>query len=133
MTTSNVAPVATAADTNTAASVLAAAGTTKDLGKDAFLKLLVTQLQNQDPLEPQDNSAFIAQLAQFSSLESLQQIKDDMAALRGLFEMGLGATSTSADKAASTTTSTAGGAALAPTLVDPSTVSRNYVAPGHTL
>lgn len=59
------------------------------IGKDAFLSLLVTQLQHQDPLQPQDNSEFIAQLAQFTSLESLQQIKDDMAALRGLFEAGL--------------------------------------------
>lgn len=61
----------------------------QDLGKDAFLRLLVTQLQHQDPLDPQDNSEFLAQLAQFSSLESLQQIKDDMTALRGLFEAGL--------------------------------------------
>jgi flagellar basal-body rod modification protein FlgD len=60
-----------------------------DLGKDAFLSLLVTQLQNQDPLDPQDNSEFLAQLAQFTSLESLQQIKDDMAALRGLVEAGM--------------------------------------------
>jgi flagellar basal-body rod modification protein FlgD len=44
------------------------------LGRDAFLQLLVTQLKNQDPLSPQDNSAFLAQLAQFSSLEQLQQI-----------------------------------------------------------
>ena len=45
-----------------------------DLGKDAFLKLLVAQMTNQDPLEPQKDSDFIAQLAQFSSLEQLQQI-----------------------------------------------------------
>ena len=61
------------------------------LGKDAFLSLLVTQLQNQDPLDPQDNSEFLAQLAQFTSLESLQQIKDDMAALRRLVEAGASA------------------------------------------
>lgn len=47
---------------------------TSELGKDAFLQLLVTQLQHQDPLSPQDNSEFVAQLAQFSSLEALQNL-----------------------------------------------------------
>ena len=46
----------------------------QDLGRDAFLKLLVTQLQNQDPLDPVKNEDFVAQLSQFSSLEQLQQI-----------------------------------------------------------
>jgi flagellar basal-body rod modification protein FlgD len=61
------------------------------LGRDAFLALLITQLQHQDPLQPQENGEFIAQLAQFSSLESLQQIKEDMAALRALVQTGAGA------------------------------------------
>jgi flagellar basal-body rod modification protein FlgD len=62
-------------------------GVKKDpLGRDTFLQLLITQMQNQDPLQPQENGEFLAQLAQFSSLESLQQIKDDMAALRAAFE-----------------------------------------------
>lgn len=52
-------------------------GTTA-LGKDAFLQLLVAQLQHQDPLSPQDNSEFVAQLAQFSSLEELQNITSSM-------------------------------------------------------
>ena len=48
--------------------------TNQDLGKDAFLQLLVTQLRYQDPLEPQDNSQFIAQLAQFSALEQMTNV-----------------------------------------------------------
>ena len=58
------------------------------LGRDAFLKLLVTQLQHQNPLEPQPDGEFLAQLAQFSSLESLQDIQSDMAAPRSLVEQG---------------------------------------------
>lgn len=47
---------------------------TNSLGQDAFLKLLVTQLEHQDPMQPQENGEFIAQLATFSSLEKLNQI-----------------------------------------------------------
>ncbi|MFK3816890.1 flagellar hook assembly protein FlgD [Pseudomonas sp. NPDC089407] len=53
------------------------------LGKDTFLQLLVTQLQNQNPLDPQDNSEFVAQLAQFSSLESMQTLNDTVDTLSG--------------------------------------------------
>ena len=49
-----------------------------DLGKDAFLQLLVTQLQNQDPLNPQDNSSYIAELAQFSALEQMTNVASSL-------------------------------------------------------
>lgn len=49
-----------------------------DLDKDAFLKLMIAQLQNQDPLEPLDGTDYSAQLAQFSSLEQLSNINDSL-------------------------------------------------------
>jgi flagellar basal-body rod modification protein FlgD len=48
------------------------------MGKDDFLNLLVTQLQNQDPLNPADSTEFTAQLATFSSLEELQNIDSSL-------------------------------------------------------
>lgn len=46
----------------------------KELGKDAFLQLLVSQLKHQDPMKPMDDTSFIAEMAQFSSLEQMQNM-----------------------------------------------------------
>ena len=51
------------------------------VGADAFLKLLVEQLKHQDPLAPQDGTQFVAQLAQFNSLEQLISINDRLGQL----------------------------------------------------
>ncbi|SEQ36350.1 flagellar basal-body rod modification protein FlgD [Pseudomonas sp. NFACC02] len=56
------------------------------LGKDSFLQLLVTQMQNQNPLDPQDNSEFVAQLAQFSSLETMQNLSSSVDAIGGMYQ-----------------------------------------------
>ncbi len=55
--------------------------TSNDMGQDEFLQLFVAQLENQDPLNPVDNSESIAQLAQFSSLEQLTNINSQLTEL----------------------------------------------------
>lgn len=49
-----------------------------EMGKDAFLQLLVAQMQNQDPLKPADNSQMVAELAQFTTIEELQNLGSAM-------------------------------------------------------
>jgi flagellar basal-body rod modification protein FlgD len=60
----------------------ASAGPSKELSRDAFLSLLIAQLQNQDPLNPTDSTEFTAQLAQFSSLEQLGNVNDNLKQLQ---------------------------------------------------
>ena len=72
-----VAPVNnTTTATPDLSSALSGATGGKTMGKEDFLKLLVAQLKNQDPLAPQDNTQFVAQLAQFSSLEQGMGVND---------------------------------------------------------
>jgi flagellar basal-body rod modification protein FlgD len=63
----STSPLTSTAQTQTAAAAGQAA--TQTLGQDAFLKLLMAQLQNQDPLQPTDGTQFVTQLAQFSQVE----------------------------------------------------------------
>jgi len=59
---------------------------TSSLGQDAFLQLLVTQLEYQDPLNPMDDKDFVAELAQFSSLEQLTEINSGIDGLKSIGE-----------------------------------------------
>ncbi len=59
-----------------------------ELGKDAFLKILLAQMRNQDPLKPADSTAMIAQLAQFSSLEQMQNLNNKIDQLLGVQLLG---------------------------------------------
>jgi flagellar basal-body rod modification protein FlgD len=72
---SEVAPIPALASLYEAPQDPSAAGTTH-LGEDAFLRLLTTQLQHQDPTNPVRNEDFVAQLAQFASLEQLTGVNE---------------------------------------------------------
>jgi len=74
--------ITTATDPVTTGSSPTAGVPSKELDKDAFLSLLITQLQNQDPLNPTDSVEFTAQLAQFSSLEQLGNVNENLEQLQ---------------------------------------------------
>lgn len=59
-----------------------------ELGKDEYLQLLVTQLENQDPLNPMDDKEFIAQMAQFSALEQMLNLNSSFNAVKAYSLLG---------------------------------------------
>ena len=98
----NITDVASSSANTATGALSTVKARTDGLGRDAFLKLLVTQLQYQDPTKPIDDTSFIAQLAQFSSLEKLTEIAD------AVTSMGQQGTTAASNNPAASSTVTGG-------------------------
>ena len=74
-----ITPLGSALGAATTGATAGTASSTSSLDKDTFLTLMVAQLRNQDPMNPTDSAEFLAQTAQFTSLEKLEQVADQSA------------------------------------------------------
>ena len=86
---------------NTTGNAAAKRNTNGELGKNDFLNLLVTQLRYQDPLNPTDDKEFIAQMAQFSSLEQMQNMSNTLSNSQAFSMIGKRVTATISDSSTS--------------------------------
>jgi len=87
-------PAAPAASSSTSASSTATNSALDPLANEqTFLQLLVAQLQNQDPTQPQDGTQFVAQLAQFASLEQEVEMRTDLDSINSILTAPAASTS----------------------------------------
>jgi len=86
MSTTAVAAVNSTAQSFSRTSTTATGANSATSQRDLFMSLLVAQLKNQDPLSPQDGTAFVAQLAQFNSLDQLVGIRQSIEQLSALLQ-----------------------------------------------
>ncbi|MDQ7015109.1 MAG: flagellar hook assembly protein FlgD [Gammaproteobacteria bacterium] len=61
-------------------------GSAKELGQDAFLELMTTQMKNQDPFSPMDNTAFLGQMAQFGTVNGIQGLQDSFSEVSSVLQ-----------------------------------------------
>ena len=84
---SNITPIAAAeAAASQTSSAAATSNIANDVNKETFLKLLVAQIRHQNPLSPMDGAQFLTQLAEFTTLEKMIDIRDDLSAIRQALE-----------------------------------------------
>ncbi len=101
--------------TSTVSSSLAVAASTTtysnpnaELGETDFLELMLTQLQNQDPMDPMDTSEMTNQITQYSMLDQMEQMNASMTATRSYSMLGLTASYTATDSDTGTTSTASG-------------------------
>jgi len=85
---SSPSTTSTTSTTGTTSKTGSTIGTAAGLGKDDFMQLLIAQLKNQDPMKPTDDTQFVAQLAQFSTLEATNKMSDALEELAGMQALG---------------------------------------------
>jgi flagellar basal-body rod modification protein FlgD len=74
--------------TSSSTSLTDALSSSQKLGQEQFLKLLVTQMTNQDPLSPEDDKSFLAEMAQFSAVDAMSSVSSSMSKLQAASMIG---------------------------------------------
>lgn len=87
MTTVNTSSAATSSSLYAAKAAIAKSASDNQATQDQFLKLLVTQLQNQDPLNPMDNAQVTSQMAQLSTVNGIEKLNTTLLALSGQMDV----------------------------------------------